>query len=660
MIREKLLEMGEYAAAGLYEETGRGLFYRKALGLRRYFENCALSEYQGTPLYPSGITARSMGVAPHYMNGLSFHSAALREKAPTLSETLKKEFCSYHSTVPQEHSVAGNMYTHSIPHYERVLSEGLLSYIPRIEKIADADMRDGLLHLAVGIECYVARCVDYLQSVGADETLIAALKQVPMNPARNAYEAIVAWNFIMYLDNCDNLGCLGAGLLPYYRGENMIPWLENLYDNLDANGGYSMALNSECPEIAVQCLKAARGRRRPMIELFVDESTPNEVWQAAFDALRSGGQPAFYNAKPLFEGLKKRFPSIRDEDISWFCGAGCTESTIAGRSAIGSLDAGINLLLVFERSMREHLCGAESFDDFAQKVGREIELECDVLMEKCKCKSLPTYVPLISSFILPCIARGRDISCGGAKYNNYGSHGAGISTAADAMAAIREGIFERKEFTAEQLLAALDADFNGYEELQKKLLSYPKMGNNDDRADLLGCFLMERFSAYLNGKPNDKGGVYRAGTGSAMDYIRKARNVGATADGRNAYTPFGSSYSPSPNARLKGPLSNVQSFTKFDLRKICNGGPFTIEIHDTVFRNDEGERKVAQLIKTYIDLGGHQIQINAINRDVLLDAKKNPENYPNLIVRVWGWSGYFTELDTVYQDHVISRMEFGV
>ena len=179
-------------------------------------------------------------------------------------------------------------------------------------------------------------------------------------------------------------------------------------------------------------------------------------------------------------------------------------------------------------------------------------------------------------------------------------------------------------------------------------------------ADLLGCFLMERYSAYLNGKPNRCGGVYRAGTGSAMDYISKGAKVGATADGRRAKAPFASSYSPSPEARLKGPLSNILSFTKFDLRKICNGGPFTIEIHDTVFRNDEGERKVAQLVKTYIDRGGHQIQINAINRDRLLDAQAHPENYPNLIVRVWGWSGYFTELDTVYQNHVIDRMEFTV
>ena len=85
-----------------------------------------------------------------------------------------------------------------------------------------------------------------------------------------------------------------------------------------------------------------------------------------------------------------------------------------------------------------------------------------------------------------------------------------------------------------------------------------------------------------------------------------------------------------------------------------------MEMHDTVFRNDEGIRKVALLVKAFIDRGGHQLQLNSVNRETLVDAQAHPENYPNLIVRVWGWSGYFVELDRVYQDHVIARTEFGV
>ena len=86
----------------------------------------------------------------------------------------------------------------------------------------------------------------------------------------------------------------------------------------------------------------------------------------------------------------------------------------------------------------------------------------------------------------------------------------------------------------------------------------------------------------------------------------------------------------------------------------------TIELHDTLFRNEDSVRKVAMFIKSFMDMGGHQMQINAVNRDKMMDAKKHPENYRNLIVRVWGWSGYFVELDEVYQDHIIKRMELSV
>ena len=171
---------------------------------------------------------------------------------------------------------------------------------------------------------------------------------------------------------------------------------------------------------------------------------------------------------------------------------------------------------------------------------------------------------------------------------------------------------------------------------------------------------MDAFCNSLKGRTNDRGGIWRAGTGSAMEYLLSAAGVGALPDGKRAGQPYASSFSPSLTARIDGPLSAVQSFTKYDMKRIANGGPFTMELHDTVFRNEEGERKVAMLVKSFIDLGGHQMQLNAINRERLVDAQKHPEQYPNLIVRVWGWSGYFGELDVEYQNHIISRCEFTV
>ena len=159
---------------------------------------------------------------------------------------------------------------------------------------------------------------------------------------------------------------------------------------------------------------------------------------------------------------------------------------------------------------------------------------------------------------------------------------------------------------------------------------------------------------------NERGGVIRCGTGSAMYYIFHANALGATADGRKKGTPLPANYAPSLNVRLNGPVSLIQSFTKPDLKRCLNGGPLTIEFSDSVFRSDEAIAKVAQLVRSFVLLGGHQLQLNTVNRERMLDAQKHPENYRNLIVRVWGWSGYFVELDKCYQDHIIARVELNV
>ena len=117
-------------------------------------------------------------------------------------------------------------------------------------------------------------------------------------------------------------------------------------------------------------------------------------------------------------------------------------------------------------------------------------------------------------------------------------------------------------------------------------------------------------------------------------------------------------FSPSLLLSDAGPLSVIKAMARPSIRLAMNGGPLTLELHDTVFKNPEGTRKVAGLVKSFITLGGHQLQLNAVSRETLIDAKKHPEEHKNLIVRVWGWSGYFCELEEPYQDHVIARHAF--
>ena len=181
-----------------------------------------------------------------------------------------------------------------------------------------------------------------------------------------------------------------------------------------------------------------------------------------------------------------------------------------------------------------------------------------------------------------------------------------------------------------------------------------------DAVDELAAMLLNWFADELEGHHNDHGGIFRAGTGSAMYYVWDSRDMGATPDGRRESEELACNYSPSLFMRADGPVSIIKSFTKPDLYRVCNGGPLTIELTDTMFHNEDSVRKVAMFVKSYIDLGGHQMQINSVNREKMLDAKKHPENYRNLIVRVWGWSGYFVELDECYQDHIIKRMELAI
>jgi formate C-acetyltransferase len=266
-----------------------------------------------------------------------------------------------------------------------------------------------------------------------------------------------------------------------------------------------------------------------------------------------------------------------------------------------------------------------------------------------------------------CLERGKDLSQG-AKYNNFGIHGAGSANAADALAAMQQFVFTEKSVKAADLLAALDANYAGYEPLRALLAEQgPKTGNDDDRADDL---LRRLFDALADACEQygrtGRGGILRPGTGSAMYYIWLAQGhagmrepaVGATAEGRRQGEPFSANLAPAQGVRARGPLSLLQTYAKLDYRRICNGGPITLELSDSVFRNDEGLAKVAMLVRTFAQLGCQQFQLNSLNLDTLLDARAHPERHKNLIVRVWGWSGYFCELSPEYQEHIINRSKY--
>ena len=145
-----------------------------------------------------------------------------------------------------------------------------------------------------------------------------------------------------------------------------------------------------------------------------------------------------------------------------------------------------------------------------------------------------------------------------------------------------------------------------------------------------------------------------------MYYLWHADEIGASPDGRRRGEPFGTNFSASLFAHINGPLSVVESFTKPDFTDTINGGPLTMEFASSMFRDKDSVKKIAALVKAFIDRGGHQMQLNAVNSELLRDAQLHPEDHRQLVVRIWGWSAYFVELDKDYQDHVLRRQQYTV
>jgi formate C-acetyltransferase len=276
--------------------------------------------------------------------------------------------------------------------------------------------------------------------------------------------------------------------------------------------------------------------------------------------------------------------------------------------------------------------------------------------------------PYYSVLMDGCLESGRDLSLG-LKYNNFGIHGACSADAADALAAVDQFVLTGKMVSAAELLRALDGNFADCKPLRQRLKENgPKVGNDDDRADRMLVALFDLLADVCEAAgENGRGGIVRPGSGSAMYYVWLAEGhagmreptVGATADGRLAGEYFSASLAPSQGVLVRGPFSVLQSFSKLDYRRICNGGPITIELSDSVFRGQESLRKVAMLIRAFAQLGCQQLQLNTVCVETLREAQRHPERHRNLIVRVWGWSGYFCELEEPYQNHIIARHVYG-
>ena len=657
-------DIGEPFAAGFFEIESASPARAFCRAYRRLLENIPLPQYHPEDsLYPyKNLWGSQYCVNPQYCRQYCADIGGLRAKSEECADIFSEFNAKHGNFFDVDGKQAGTKYAayidgwnHSAPNFKRTVGEGLNEYENRINQMKNDDLRLALLDLMSGIRTYHQRILEYLESVNAEERLISALKKVPFAPAETAYEAIVSCNFVLCLDGCDNIGFIDGWLPKYWKGEDLTKDLRCLMLRLTYAGNWSLAIGPEYSELTKQYLAATVGEARPMIELRVSPDMPDDIWEVALNRVLTGdGQPAFYNENAIQERLKERFPEAPDEDIYQFAGMGCTETNLSGLTFSGGIDLNLNVLQVFDDVMRANLSSCNSFNELYELfMARLAEVQDDVVTyvnNFYNKRAEICFAPFRTLFTDDCISKEKGYYDGGARYTFAIPSDSGIPNTVDSLLVVKELVFDKKEYTAEEFIAAVD---NQEPQYLARIRSCPSYGVGDSVADNLVNDLTKRFYKHYRHAKLDVGDGFLPTSHQFVRHIDEGRRLGNTPDGRKKGTPVADSIAAVNGKALKGPTMMLKSAASYDQSMV-----YSIPVLNLSITKKFDTSVLRSLIEGYFEMGGTQIQITCTNKETLLDAKKNPDAHRDLIVRVGGYSQHFCSLGSALQDAVIERTTF--
>ncbi|MBP1926609.1 formate C-acetyltransferase [Sedimentibacter acidaminivorans] len=413
---------------------------------------------------------------------------------------------------------------------------------------------------------------------------------------------------------------------------------------------------------------------QPSSNVQVSEKNPDDFVKRAVEISRKGwGQPAFYNTEELIQELLNAGKTL--EDARYGGSSGCVETGCHGREAY-VLTGYLNVPKIFEITINngfDHYTNKKigletgnpedfkSYDELKEAFFKQLEyfinvkIEGNNVIEKIFEKYMPsTFMSVITN---GCKESGKDYNAGGAKYNTRYIQVVGIGTITDCLAAIKYNVFEQNRFSMKEMLAAIDANFVGHEMTRNLVLNHTsKYGNDDDYADDIMLDVFTNVRDRIKGRKAVCGGIYQIDMLPTTCHVYFGSVMTASANGRLAHKPVTDGISPEKGADTNGPTAVIKSCAKMD-HTSTGGTLLNQKFAPSSIAGEEGLVNVSSLIRAYFNMKGHHIQFNVIDRDVLLDAQKNPDEYKDLIVRVAGYSDHFNNLEKALQDEIIDRTE---
>ena len=609
---------------------------------------------------------------------------------------------------------------HFAPDYETILKEGIPGMEARIEASQKAhaaeperlafltSMRLSLQGLSDRLRAYADVARRLTGTEGYDDNALARIRDACAALCRRApesfFEALqLVWmihtSFVYEGRYAMALGRMDQYLYPFFARdlaagrlteEEAVSLLENVFVKIYERHAYlggddvvNIAVGGVTRDGADAtnrlsfCVLAAVGNvglPGPNLSARIAPTTPDAFLDECLKVIGTGlGYPALMNDTVNMAALSRY--GYAPEDVRDYSMVGCIENFITGRQPAwtdGRFDTPRFLEYVLNN-------GAGYFHPSRGIDTGDVDsiTSMDVLMERLEAQlkvgvreyteafnrlnDLPNpedYTsPFLSLFCRDCIGRGLDINMGGALYPSV--HGAalmGIGTMCDSLAAIEQVVFIDKAVTMAELVAALKADFVGYEDLRARLLAAPKYGNNLDEVDRYAVWFVDFLSdEFMKYKTRDGGGYYTA-IAANVSNIYAGQSIGATPDGRRAGEPLSDAASPTYGRDTRGATATVQSLVKPDYTKVACGTVVNQKYAPSMF-GDEKRAKLLALIKVYFAKGGQEMQINATSTDVLRDAMEHPEQYTDLVVRVSGFSALYVTLAREVQLDILSRTQ---
>ena len=545
----------------------------------------------------------------------------------------------------------------------------------------------------------------------------AALARGTANPPRTFYEAIQAYFFtwILLFWEQPEVASVSPGsadqyLYPYYESDirdgritkeyaqelvdcyilklNQIP-NESLSTHLNV-GGLKANGSDATNELTYVFIEAMMHTRlmAPVFSVQVHSKTPDDLLIKASELCALGtGHPQFINhdvavAQTLARGSLGG-PPVTLADARSSTPVGCVELAVPGKDAGWTGGTGlINYAACMEyvltngvRRIDNKKMGEEtgdprqftSFDDVIEAYRRQVasELAKGKRVADIHEGTLAEMAPTVyeSALIDDCIEKGVCRESGGAHFNSGNQIlPIGPSDAADSLTAIRKLVFEDKTMTMDELCSALDHNFSGYEALHRLLLNAPKYGNDEDYADEQAT-LVNHIVASEGAKigKNVRGGNGGLVGGSAWWlFATIGAVVGALPSGRRTGEPLNDAHSPCSGFDVKGPTAVLKSMGKIDNVELNGGVLLNIRLDPEVFSKSDGIRRMADLVRAFIDQKILHVQFNVVSSETLTDAQKEPEKHQDLLVKVAGYSVFFVQLTKPNQDAIIARTVHGI